>query len=173
MDSWADEICAASTAFSSRCDEPQTSSSTVDSTKRIVQLEQISQVHTIGSGGSCTCKDKVLYAYLDGCRQLVLQVLFRDKRLKQEPYEWVYDGLQPLMVSDVLRTGKGMALSLALIYAFVARRLGLALGLIRVPTVGGHEVYLQQPLSSASRTSWSQTLSSAQRASVNILVPSI
>ena len=48
-----------------------------------------------------------------------------DKPFRYEPFEWVYDGLAPLLLPDVLRTRRGIPLSLAIMICSVARRLGL------------------------------------------------
>jgi regulator of sirC expression with transglutaminase-like and TPR domain len=44
--------------------------------------------------------------------------------------EWVYDGLAPLMLPDVLRRRKGIPIALALAAAALARRLGAGARLV-------------------------------------------
>lgn len=68
-------------------------------------------------------------AWLLGCSQ----VLFKQAKLRNAPFEWVYDGLAPALVPQVLATGKGMPLSLALVAAAVARRLGVQMQLLCAP----------------------------------------
>ena len=58
-------------------------------------------------------------------------------RYRFEPFEWVYDGLKPLLLPDVLQTQKGMSLSLAALYCCVARRIGLQLVPVPIYTTGG------------------------------------
>ncbi len=48
-------------------------------------------------------------------------------RFRQDPYEWVYDGLKPLLLDGLLQTHKGIHISLASLYCAVARRLGCAI----------------------------------------------
>lgn len=48
---------------------------------------------------------------------------------RQEPFEWVYDGLKPLLLPDVVRNRKGMSVSLATLTICVLRRLGLSAAL--------------------------------------------
>eukprot|EP00887_Chlorella_sp_A99_P006874 scaffold2.g6874.t1 len=55
------------------------------------------------------------------------EVLYRRHRLRYEPFEWVYDGLQPLLLADVLRRRKGAPVALAGATAAVGARLGLPL----------------------------------------------
>eukprot|EP00798_Chlamydomonas_sp_ICE-L_P020015 gene20015-26732_t len=53
------------------------------------------------------------------------------RRMKHSPVEWVYDGLLPLMLPDVLRRRKGIPLMLATSISCVATRLGIPTVLIR------------------------------------------
>uniref|UniRef100_A0A383WP88 Protein SirB1 N-terminal domain-containing protein n=1 Tax=Tetradesmus obliquus TaxID=3088 RepID=A0A383WP88_TETOB len=63
--------------------------------------------------------------------QALSQVLFQQQgRLRCDPFEWVYDGLAPLMLPQVLQTRKGIPLSLAVLAGAVARRLGMQLQLL-------------------------------------------
>lgn len=52
-----------------------------------------------------------------------LQVICHEMDLKQQPYEWVYDGLKPLLVDTIFGTRKGTHISLAALYCAVGRRL--------------------------------------------------
>lgn len=54
-------------------------------------------------------------------------VLYRQQRFKHEPFEWVYEGLQPLLLLPRLQRRKLTPLSLATVAAAVARRLDLPL----------------------------------------------
>jgi len=56
-----------------------------------------------------------------------LQVICEQADIKQQPYEWVYDGLQPLLLDSVLETHKGVHISLAALYCAVGRRLSCSL----------------------------------------------
>ena len=53
--------------------------------------------------------------------------LFMDGKrpFRYEPFEWVYDGLAPLLLPDVLRKRRGVPISLAVVLCGVAHRLGL------------------------------------------------
>ena len=63
----------------------------------------------------------------------VLQTLFHKGRFRQEPYEWVYDGLKPLDMMDVLQTNKGISLTLAVSFLGIARHLGIPMSMIPIP----------------------------------------
>ncbi|PRW61057.1 2-dehydro-3-deoxyphosphooctonate aldolase [Chlorella sorokiniana] len=54
-------------------------------------------------------------------------VLYRQQRFKHEPFEWVYEGLQPLLLPPRLWRRKLAPLTLATVAAGVAQRLGLQL----------------------------------------------
>lgn len=60
-------------------------------------------------------------------------MLFKHAKLRNAPFEWVYDGLAPALLPQVLQRGKGMPLSLALVAAGVARRLGVKVQLLCAP----------------------------------------
>lgn len=62
-----------------------------------------------------------------------LQTLFHKGRFRQEPYEWVYDGLKPLDIMDVLETNKGISLTLAVSFLGVARHLGIPMSMVPIP----------------------------------------
>ncbi|KAK9840730.1 hypothetical protein WJX81_000639 [Elliptochloris bilobata] len=53
--------------------------------------------------------------------------LVRAAGFREEPVEWVYTGLGPLLLRDVLASRKGVAASLALLTSCVARRLHVPL----------------------------------------------
>lgn len=61
---------------------------------------------------------------------LSMQVLFSEAKLRNTPFEWVYDGLAPALLPQVLKRRKGMPLSLTLVAAAVARRLGMPMQLL-------------------------------------------
>ena len=65
------------------------------------------------------------------------QVLVKDLRFQQKPFEWNYEGLAPLLLRDVLRTRRGISLSLAMLCSGVARRMGLSLLPLPVSLAGG------------------------------------
>ncbi len=54
-----------------------------------------------------------------------LQVMFQELKFKSEPLEWVYDGLSPALLGEVVACRKGTPLALALVFALAAQRLGL------------------------------------------------
>jgi hypothetical protein len=79
------------------------------------------------------------------CLTAALQVLFKQAKLRNAPFEWVYDGLAPALLPQVLARSKGMPLALALVVAAVARRLGVRMRLLCAPEAiqsstasGGH-----------------------------------
>eukprot|EP00198_Chlamydomonas_reinhardtii_P010478 XP_001699815.1 predicted protein [Chlamydomonas reinhardtii] len=61
-------------------------------------------------------------------RQLaaVSHTLFYELKFRHEPVEWVYDGLAPALLPQVITRRRGVPLSLAVLYCAVCRRLGLA-----------------------------------------------
>ncbi len=61
-----------------------------------------------------------------------LQTLFHKARFRQDPFEWVYEGLSPLDMLDVLTSGKGISLTLATTFAGVARELGIPMSLLPI-----------------------------------------
>lgn len=69
----------------------------------------------------------------DECLTAALQVLFKQAKLRNAPFEWVYDGLAPALLPQVLARSKGMPLALALVAAAVARRLGVRMRLLCAP----------------------------------------
>lgn len=62
-----------------------------------------------------------------------MQVLFEQHRFRQTPFEWVYDGLSPVLLADVLASRKGLSIVLATIYVLVGRDVGLTLAMAPVP----------------------------------------
>lgn len=65
-------------------------------------------------------------------RSCLLQTLFHKKRFRQDPFEWVYEGLDPLNLVAVLQTSKGISLSLAVLYISIARQLGIPMSMMPV-----------------------------------------
>jgi len=61
-----------------------------------------------------------------------LQTLFHKARFRQDPFEWVYEGLSPLDMLDVLTSGKGISLTLATTFAGVSRELGIPMSLMPI-----------------------------------------
>ena len=59
--------------------------------------------------------------------QALCDVVYRQLRFKHEPFEWVYEGLEPLLLPPLLRRRKLTPLTLAVVAAATARRLGLPL----------------------------------------------
>ena len=110
----------------------------------------------IGGSMPISCTDQPLHlthkvAFCDGrlpahqCTFVVgRQVVHKRHKIRFEPFEWVYDGLKPLLLPDILQTKKGMSHSLAALYCCVARRAGLALIPVPINTTGG-ETCLPRP----------------------------
>jgi hypothetical protein len=67
-----------------------------------------------------------------------VQVLYRRRRLRHEPFEWVYDGLQPLWLADVVRRRKGSPAALAVLAAAVGRRADVPLLPVPAAPQGGN-----------------------------------
>ena len=63
----------------------------------------------------------------------LLQVLFEKHRFRQSPFEWVYDGLSPVLLPDVVESRKGLSIVLAAIYVMVAKELGVRLTMAPLP----------------------------------------
>lgn len=59
--------------------------------------------------------------------------MFHKGRFRQEPYEWVYDGLKPLDIVDVVYTNKGISLTLAVTFLGIARHLGIPMSMVPIP----------------------------------------
>ncbi|KAL4424141.1 hypothetical protein ABPG75_001442 [Micractinium tetrahymenae] len=66
------------------------------------------------------------------------EVLYRQQRFKFEPFEWVYEGLSPLLLPPRLQRRKLAPVALAAVAAGVARRLGLPL--LPVPAELGEDI---------------------------------
>jgi Transglutaminase-like superfamily len=62
-----------------------------------------------------------------------VQVLFQKHKFRQAPFEWVYDGLSPVLLPDVLQTHKGLCIVLSMLYIMVAAPLNIDLVMMRVP----------------------------------------
>lgn len=81
------------------------------------------------------------------------QVLFRQLKFRNYPFEWVYDGLDPALLHKVVYRRKGMPLTLGALYLLVGARLGIPLEMkgqppppIQLPT--GPPLSLSHPLTS-------------------------
>lgn len=61
------------------------------------------------------------------------QVLFEKHKFRQKPFEWVYDGLSPVLLQDVLESRSGLSILLATIYVSVAAHLNINLVMTPVP----------------------------------------
>ena len=62
------------------------------------------------------------------------QVLFRQLKFRNYPFEWVYDGLDPALLHKVVYRRKGMPLSLGSLCVLVGARLGIFLEMKGQPT---------------------------------------
>lgn len=65
-------------------------------------------------------------------------MLFHKKRFRQDPFEWVYEGLDPLNILAVLQTSKGISLTLAVLYVSIARQLGVPMSIM--PAIEGMHI---------------------------------
>jgi Transglutaminase-like superfamily len=61
-----------------------------------------------------------------------VQALFVKRKFRQAPFEWVYDGLSPVLLPDVLHSHKGLCVVLSMLYILVAAPLGVDLVMMRV-----------------------------------------
>lgn len=61
----------------------------------------------------------------------------RELRFRHEPFEWVYEGLAPMFLVNVLSTRKGTPLCLAVLCLAVSCRLGLPLEILPGASQGG------------------------------------
>ena len=66
----------------------------------------------------------------------MLQVLFEDLNFKERPFEWVYEGLQPLELPHVLNARVGPSLTLAALWSCVAGACRLSHVIVPVPQGG-------------------------------------
>ena len=66
----------------------------------------------------------------------MLQVLFEDLKFKERPFEWVYEGLQPLELPHVLKARVGPSLTLAALWSCVAGACRLSHIIVPVPQGG-------------------------------------
>jgi hypothetical protein len=58
---------------------------------------------------------------------ICFQAFYGDLRYKYEPFEWLYEGLNPIMASKVLDRKKGTPAALALILSSLGKQFGLRL----------------------------------------------
>lgn len=86
--------------------------------------------------------------------------------MKHEPVEWLYDGVGPLLLPEVLETARGVPLTLAITHQALARRLGIATLLFNASTGGSKstgitsgtsiQFFLDLNVKGVSETSWLQ-----------------
>jgi hypothetical protein len=96
-----------------------------DEDERGLEVEELANLVLQRAGEeSATNKESI-----SGRLQALVDVLYRTPKikLKYEPFEWVYDGLGPLLVSKVLKKRKGTPAALALAAAAVGRKINLPL----------------------------------------------
>lgn len=58
--------------------------------------------------------------------QAIIQVLFKELRFKVDQVEWVYDGLAPALLPDLLAKRQAVSLSLSVCVSALSRRLGVS-----------------------------------------------
>ena len=75
-------------------------------------------------------------AWVCSVQQSMLQVLFEDLKFKERPFEWVYEGLQPLELPHVLEARVGPSLTLAALWSCVAGACRLSHVIVPVPQGG-------------------------------------
>lgn len=63
----------------------------------------------------------------------ISKVLFEKHKFRQKPFEWVYDGLSPVLLHDVLESRSGLSILLATIYVSVAAHLSPRYYLVMAP----------------------------------------
>eukprot|EP00208_Stichococcus_sp_RCC1054_P005258 CAMPEP_0206139132 /NCGR_PEP_ID=MMETSP1473-20131121/4861_1 /ASSEMBLY_ACC=CAM_ASM_001109 /TAXON_ID=1461547 /ORGANISM="Stichococcus sp, Strain RCC1054" /LENGTH=376 /DNA_ID=CAMNT_0053532783 /DNA_START=301 /DNA_END=1431 /DNA_ORIENTATION=+ len=64
--------------------------------------------------------------------------LFQKRKFRNYPFEWVYDGLDPARLRCVLKTTKGMPLTLGALYTQVGTMLGVDLRMCATPVPSVH-----------------------------------
>ncbi|GIL86291.1 hypothetical protein Vretimale_13717 [Volvox reticuliferus] len=84
------------------------------------------------SGGAGRSDTAVLRQQLEA----ISQVLFHHLKFRHEPVEWVYDGLAPALLPQVVKRRRGIPLSLAILYCSVARRLGVSAAPVKAASGG-------------------------------------
>ena len=80
----------------------------------------------------------------------MLQVLFEDLRFKERPFEWVYEGLQPLELAHVLEARVGPSLTLAALWSCVAGACRLSHVIVPVPQGGPAAVFFLSAVSAGA-----------------------
>ncbi|MEW5310833.1 MAG: hypothetical protein WDW38_002594 [Sanguina aurantia] len=93
-----------------------------------------------GAGAPAASGHVLLRSQLENISKL----MFKHHKMKHEPVEWLYDGVGPLLLPEVLETGKGVPLTLAIAHQSVARRLGVPTLLFNATTGGVQEHRHQQ-----------------------------
>ncbi|GIL53826.1 hypothetical protein Vafri_9466 [Volvox africanus] len=68
--------------------------------------------------------------------EAISKVLFHQLKFRHEPVEWVYDGLAPALLPQVVKRRRGIPLSLAILYCCVARRLGVSAAPVKAAAGG-------------------------------------
>lgn len=66
------------------------------------------------------------------CASTTVQALFVKRKFRQAPFEWVYDGLSPVLLPDVLHSHKGLCIVLSMLYIIVAAPFGIDFAMMRV-----------------------------------------
>ena len=85
---------------------------------------------------SCTRTNFPLHGMGVRTTAFILQVLFEDLKFKERPFEWVYEGLQPLELPHVLNARVGPSLTLAALWSCVAGACKLSHAIVPVPQGG-------------------------------------
>lgn len=74
-----------------------------------------------------TCQShSIIMVHKPGADRCV-QVIRHQHGFKIKPFEWLYHGLEPLLLPDVLTKKWGIPLTLSVVYTCVALRLGVPL----------------------------------------------
>ncbi|KAG7668599.1 hypothetical protein Ndes2526B_g03781 [Nannochloris sp. 'desiccata'] len=98
-----------------------------DEDERGLGVEELAQ--TVLQRAAATGIDLTNKSDISGRLHALVDVLYRTPKikLKYEPFEWVYEGLNPLLLPKVLRKRKGTPAALAVAAAAVGRRVNVSL----------------------------------------------
>jgi Transglutaminase-like superfamily len=106
-----------------------------DEEERGLGIEELAQLALKQCSGAASTKRKNPSDILGRLHALV-DVLYRTPKikLKYEPFEWVYEGLSPLLLDKVLRKRKGTPAALAIAATAIGRRVNIPL--LPMPAAG-------------------------------------
>eukprot|EP01025_Chloroclados_australasicus_P009023 TRINITY_DN1341_c0_g1_i2.p1 TRINITY_DN1341_c0_g1~~TRINITY_DN1341_c0_g1_i2.p1 ORF type:complete len:415 (+),score=24.66 TRINITY_DN1341_c0_g1_i2:109-1245(+) len=70
-------------------------------------------------------------------------MFFEEYNFRTPPFEWVYDGLAPLIIADVMKNRKGLPFSVGIIIWGACNRAGIACNMCKVSRVEGQSIDVQ------------------------------